>query len=589
MKKLLRALALTLTLALCLALPVAAQAQESLYIGDPMGGFSVTTPEGETITYDALMEQYDGILINFWFDGCTWCDYEFPFLQEAYEAYGDQIAVLALSPYDDDAAIAAYKAKFGLTFPMAADTASLSESFRCTGYPTTVMIDRFGVICFIESGAQPSADAFMGLMEGFIGDDYTESKVGYTIPGPRPTVENPAPEAVAAAVNAEGSALVWSAAEGDRVWPWTPGESDGRTVVSASNAGQHSTSAGMDVRVTAEAGDALAFDLNASTESGYDFFTLKVNGEIVKSFSGETGWFSYAHAFDAAGEYTVTFSYDKDYIGESGADTVMLDNVRLLSGEAAAEAVAANPYRPNVLEGGNYALTVVDETAQPVSILGADGAPLTEFVGAPVDGFWLVPADTANVRIQLGEALDADAAMIATNSTAGLVSMCSIGDDGYYYATALDSLASTGSFFTPVYLYANVRESTAISSSIVAFASEEEIEAFCESYGAYLGQTLTWAFAEETPAYLPAEVEYTLVFQDESGAPLMGVLANICDESTCTVVVSDAEGRGTFTAAPYAYDVHVIKAPDGCAVDSEAAWKLDPAGGELVITLAKAE
>jgi len=592
MKKLLRALALTLTLALCLALPVTAQAHEHLHLGDPMGGFTVTTPEGETITYDGLMEQYNGVLINFWYDGCGWCDYEFPFLQTAYETYGDEIAVLALSPYDDDAAIAAYKAARGLTFPMATDTASLAESFGVTGYPTTVMIDRFGVICFVESGAQQSADAFMGLMEGFIGDDYTESKVGYTIPGPKPDIDNPASEAVAAAANAEGGNLVWTASEASRAWPWIPAEADGRTVLSTSNAGKHSTAAETCVNLTADAGDALAFDLKVSTESGYDFFSLKVNGETVKSFSGVMDWISYAHAFDAAGEYEIAFAFEKDYIGESGEDAVMLDNVRLLSGEAAAEAIAANPYRPAPIEGESFTLSIADASAQPVSVLGADGMPLTEFVGAPVEGFFLVEEEAAAVRIQLGDAIDHDTVMLSTTNTSGVVTMCGKAEDGYYYTVALDEASTGGAPFVPFYLYIDVRESTQIDDSVVIFASAEGADMFCQSYGAYLGQSLTWEPAGDAPAAaaaLPAEVEYALTFVDESGAPLTGVLANICDESTCTVAVSDAAGRAVFTAAPYAYDVHIIKAPDGYAVDSDAAWKLDPAGGELVITLAKAE
>ena len=45
------------------------------------------------------------------------------------------------------------KATNGLTFDMAQEKLGLATAFGVTGYPTSVMIDRYGVICFIEGGA----------------------------------------------------------------------------------------------------------------------------------------------------------------------------------------------------------------------------------------------------------------------------------------------------------------------------------------------------------------------------------------------------------------------------------------------------
>ena len=80
------------------------------------------------------------------------------------------------------------------------------------------------------------------------------------------------------------------------------------------------------------------------------------------------------------------------------------------------------------------------------------------------------------------------------------------------------------------------------------------------------------------------ETVYCLTFTDGQGAPLAGVMANVCDESTCQVVFSDEQGQAWLMKMPYAYEVHVIMAP-GLTVDAEAVWLLPEAGGEMVIVL----
>lgn len=118
-------------------------------------GFSVSTPDGETLSLQALLQKYRAVVLNFWFKDCTWCDYEFPYLEEAWQQLSSDVAVLALSPYDDAQTIADYQTSKGLTFPMAMDTAGLSTQFGVGSYPTTIVIDRYGVYCLREEGASP--------------------------------------------------------------------------------------------------------------------------------------------------------------------------------------------------------------------------------------------------------------------------------------------------------------------------------------------------------------------------------------------------------------------------------------------------
>ena len=88
--------AMLLSLALlCALLPAQAGAYR---LGDTIANFSVSTPDGETLSLQALLQKYRAVVLNFWFKDCTWCDYEFPYLEEAWQQLSSDVAVLALSP-----------------------------------------------------------------------------------------------------------------------------------------------------------------------------------------------------------------------------------------------------------------------------------------------------------------------------------------------------------------------------------------------------------------------------------------------------------------------------------------------------------
>ncbi len=147
-------------------------------LGDVIRDFTVTTPEGEEYTISALLEEKDAVVLNFWYIECQPCAAEFPYLQEAYETYGDNIAVLALNPENkSDDEIAAFKADNGLTFPMAQCGTELKTAMELTMYPTTVVIDRYGVITLIEKGTVTSADLFLSAFAYYSAEDYKQSLV----------------------------------------------------------------------------------------------------------------------------------------------------------------------------------------------------------------------------------------------------------------------------------------------------------------------------------------------------------------------------------------------------------------------------
>ena len=144
-------------------------------LGDLMMDFTVTDPEGKEYVFSELLEQKKAIVLNFWYLQCEPCKSEFPYLQEAYGQYDEDVLVLAMNPINtDDAEIAQFRKENGYTFPMMACDPAWEKAMNISAYPTTVVIDRFGNICMIHKGAVTEAETFETIFKFFSAEDYTQ-------------------------------------------------------------------------------------------------------------------------------------------------------------------------------------------------------------------------------------------------------------------------------------------------------------------------------------------------------------------------------------------------------------------------------
>ena len=146
----------------------------TLGLGDMMYDFTVTTPEGKEIKLSEVLKEKKVAILNFWYTTCTYCVQEFPLMQTAYEQYKDKVGIVALDPMDGTDAVKAFQAQMGLTFDMAACPTSWSNVFSIQGYPTTVVVDRFGRICMVESGALLTERLWTSLFDHFTADNYEQ-------------------------------------------------------------------------------------------------------------------------------------------------------------------------------------------------------------------------------------------------------------------------------------------------------------------------------------------------------------------------------------------------------------------------------
>jgi len=93
--------------------------------------------------------------------------------------------------------------------------------------------------------------------------------------------------------------------------------------------------------------------------------------------------------------------------------------------------------------------------------------------------------------------------------------------------------------------------------------------------------------AVEPTANMSGDGEYRIIVTDGEN-PVAGVAVQFCDDTTCQVQMTDEDGVATFRPEkPNAYDVHILKAPDGYAEDTES-YRTESDWSELTIVLNKA-
>ena len=90
----------------------------------------------------------------------------------------------------------------------------------------------------------------------------------------------------------------------------------------------HSSTSYKEYSFNAEIGDVLTFNYTVSSESGYDFLIIKLNGTQIVGESGTKSG-SYSKEFTEAGAVTLYLSYSKDSSTSSGSDEASVTDIWL--------------------------------------------------------------------------------------------------------------------------------------------------------------------------------------------------------------------------------------------------------------------
>ncbi len=338
-------------------------------LGDVMYDFAVETSDGDIFILSEALTQKKMVLLNFWATWCGPCVSEFPAMQNAYTTYESVVDVIAVSieASDDQSAVRDFKKQHSLTFPMAGQPAGsvISDHFNTASIPTSVLIDRYGVISYLHTGAITSTADFTNLFDKFINDDYKQTVIdssagenGNDNNGStelaKPTVSPPEISKIDEHLTGDSTTFAYSwETEDEYSWPWVVAETeaDGK-YISASNSTVDNSYAILNADFEAAANKVLAFDAYISTENKADELFVMIDGAIIHRLSGvptTKEWKTYyAYVFEAehAGKHTLSLVYDKDATLSGGDDVVYLKNLRLLDKSVlSADGVDLNIFR----------------------------------------------------------------------------------------------------------------------------------------------------------------------------------------------------------------------------------------------------
>lgn len=115
----------------------------ALSVGTKPPALNASTLDGK----GATLAQFEGsvVLLNFWASWCGPCVEELPALERLYQALKGRGFVVVGVGIDDTVENLESRARsLGVTFPILVDRGTAKETFRLTGVPETLLLDREG-------------------------------------------------------------------------------------------------------------------------------------------------------------------------------------------------------------------------------------------------------------------------------------------------------------------------------------------------------------------------------------------------------------------------------------------------------------
>ncbi len=484
-------------LLLALAMMVCAFAEQAPYtLGAEVEDFSVTTWDGQTVTLSEVLSRKDMVLLHFFTTQDEESENEFHCLQAAREAYQDMAEVIAICVDDlGSASLGTWATALDCTFPLAADSEGLAQRFGAAQMPMSLVIDSAFTLMYERSAPFGSAEAVTEVFQAYTNAAYVpatkierkplapqQEQTELTTWGSTPA-DIPAADASAVSAALSDAGLAFTTPEG--AWPMIPAEQSGQSGVTSTNVLQDNSRSAIAATVNAKAGDAIAITFALSSEAAYDRFEIIINGALVKTFTGKVSA-AWAWAVPADGANSIELAYVKDGADADGEDSLFISDLAVLTGDAAAAALAANPVYPAA-----NATTLTAANARPIGFEDPTYA-LTSLFG--LADYYIASGDVAFTATLTADA-DPGAAYIAYE------------DMGY----ALDALLAEGAYALTLHVpaaapYAQVSLCPSFGCDLLAmrqvivFPDEAAVQAFIEAQ-AQSGVTINgWWYAESSDA-----------------------------------------------------------------------------------------
>lgn len=564
--------------------------EEGYQLGNKMPDFTAHLDDGTEVTLYGLLKDKKAVLINFWASWCGPCKNEFPFMQQAYSEMSDDIGIIALSTEASDTfeVIADLKKELSISsIPMGLDDGQLYNQFGFDAIPASIMVDRNGVICFMEVGSIPSKDHFIRLFSVFTEDGYNESVILEKIPAKAAAKSQPDETAMKTALGIKDDAISVLPLTDTFIWPFIPDSNEG---VKATNTSEVDTRAQLCIDVAPEAGAGVCFQYLADYGIYNDgLFSIMVDDELVRIYDTAKEWNTDYIDFE---DETVTHKVVFEYIAENQANKptdIGIKNIRIINGKELNELQGAEKKAVKTLSGTDCKLEFSESQIKPV---------IVTYGQEKEEDFCIRKSDELTCCVRLGEAVNEHLAIITDGKEYHLVGNLPNDEQGYLYTW---KASEEDEQFESIAVYANISDANS-ADSIIMLKDEAALDALLEQFASMEKDSATgpvsfeWEYADGSPRITTKATgsetakndagiaRYAIQVVDKSGNPIEGVILQFCDAQTCQVLTTDKNGQAEMEAEPYAYEIHVLKVPDGYSPDT-TLYTLPKEGGELTVTL----
>ena len=577
-----RALALLLGIFMFLAAcPVSLAAGGVL--GQEVPDFVAATTEG-TVHLKEILQEKKAVVVTLWTTYCGACYYEFPALQKIYEKYQDDVEIIALSTYFADTMedIRAYGKEMGLTFTMGREQGTgLGRYINSEYIPITFVVDRFGKMGFLQIGAFNSASQIERVLEPFLAENYTRTQVLTEIPEIQVKAEAVSSGELTQALCAEGCPLVFDSVKDGRTWPMVPAILDGRNAVMSTNGGAEGTSAQCFAEAEIPEDSVLAMDVSMKSDAGMSVAVVDLDGNEVMRFMGNHDRTSWALPVPAGKHRIDLLCYRGFEEGQDGAETVWFENVRLLHGEEASQALKQNVPAP---QGKDFGIRVADAEAC-VQVDKEQNLYADEMV------YFVPERKTVLLEITLREGMFPASGILENMSGTWKMDLHeAFSTDGTHYY-ALYEMNATTDYDAISFVPDPFEQEYQLLYLLPVTAEEmEEVRGYVDEQTGYsviacagadvdLSQVRTWPGAKQEGA--------SLRFLDEDGKGVADCYVNVCTDDLCETLKSDEQGKILISADRKDGHLQILKVPEGFALPEEEP--VMKSGEEQIVLLRKKE
>ena len=146
------------------ALPAAPDAAQAITPrpGAPAVGSAAldfTLPDLDKRTVSLAQFRGKPVILNFWATWCGPCNAEMPNLEKVYQQHKDDVVILAIDQGDTGDQVKGFSEIYHLNFPLILDQQmQVGDRYRVNALPTTVFVDKQGIIREIHIGGPMTTD-----------------------------------------------------------------------------------------------------------------------------------------------------------------------------------------------------------------------------------------------------------------------------------------------------------------------------------------------------------------------------------------------------------------------------------------------